>query len=79
MNTPPILLTSDAVARLIPAIDALAVMRELFTALGSEQAVHPAQTLTPLPGAAGDFITYWGALGTSWVFGAKLSPYIATA
>lgn len=76
MTRAPLVLDAAAVAARIGDIDALAEMRTLFLALGRDEAVQPPQTLTPMPGDAGDFITYLGAIGTPPVFGAKLSPYI---
>ena len=74
----PIVLDAAAVDRLLPRLDVLRAMRSLFQGLGAGQAVQPAQTLTPFPDGAGDFILYSGALGPEAVFGAKLSPYIPT-
>ena len=78
MNTPPITLDASDVARLLPQIDVLQEMRQLFVGLGGAQAVQPPQTLTLLPEDKGDFITYMGADTNAGVFGAKLSPYIVT-
>ena len=78
MNTRPIVLDAAAVARLLPQIDVLQEMRQLFVGLGSAQAVQPPQTLTLLPEERGDFITYLGADTNAGVFGAKLSPYLRT-
>lgn len=64
------------VRRVLGKIDTLAVMRNLFSALGAGRAVQPAQTLTLFPADAGDFITYLGVLADAKAFGAKLSPYI---
>ena len=79
MNTSPITLDAAAVAQLLPQIDVLQVMRQLFIGLGSAQAVQPPQTLALLPEDKGDFITYLGANTNAGVFGAKLSPYIVTS
>ena len=76
MDAVKVLEASD-VLRLIPRIDALNVMRDLFRAMGEGRAVQPAQTLALFPGGAGDFITYLGVLEQQQVFGAKLSPYIS--
>ena len=78
MNTSPITLDAAAVAGLLPQIDVLQEMRQLFVGLGRAQAVQPAQTLALLPEDKGDFITYLGADTNAGVFGAKLSPYIVT-
>jgi len=78
MTTPLITLDASAVAGLLPQINVLQEMRQLFTGLGSAQAVQPPQTLTLLPEDKGDFITYMGADTNAGVFGAKLSPYIVT-
>lgn len=78
MNTPPIVLDAAAVAGLLPQVDVLQEMRQLFVGLGSAQAVQPPQTLTLLPENGGDFITYLGADTNAAVFGAKLSPYLVT-
>ena len=78
MNTPPIILDASAVTRLLPQIDVLQEMRQLFVGLGGAHAVQPPQTLALLPEDKGDFITYLGADTSAGVFGAKLSPYIVT-
>lgn len=78
MNTPPITLDAAAVDRLLPQVDVLQDMRQLFTGLGNAQAVQPPQTLALLPEDKGDFITYLGADTNAGVFGAKLSPYLVT-
>jgi L-arginine dehydrogenase len=70
----PVVLGAEAIDALLPRIDVLAVMRELFGALAASQAVQPPQSLTLFPHGAGDFITYLGALAGPGVFGAKLSP-----
>jgi L-arginine dehydrogenase len=69
-------LCASAVSALLPQVDASSAMRRAFRALGEGTAVQPPQTLTLLPGSAGDFITYLGALVDEQVFGAKLSPYL---
>ena len=78
MNTSPITLDAAAVDRLLPHVDVLQEMRQLFMDLGQSQAVQPPQTLTLLPEDKGDFITYLGATTKAGVFGAKLSPYLVT-
>lgn len=72
----PLTLDADAVAALLPRIDMLEELRNLFSELGEGAAVQPAQSLTLLPEGQGDFITYLGALSGAGVFGAKLSPYL---
>ena len=74
MNTPPLTLDGAAVERLLPQVDVLQEMRQLFIGLGNTQAVQPPQTLALLPEEKGDFITYLGADTNAGVFGAKLSP-----
>jgi len=69
-------LDAGSVERLLPQVDVLNEMRQLFIGLGRSQAVQPPQTLTLLPDGNGDFITYLGALASAGVFGAKLSPYL---
>lgn len=76
MNSLPITLDADAVDRLLPQVDVLDEMRQLFIDLGRSQAVQPAQTLTLLPDGRGEFITYLGAMSSAGAFGAKLSPYL---
>lgn len=78
MSTPPITLDATAIDRLLPHVDVLAEMRRLFLSLGQSQAVQPHQSLTLLPEDKGDFITYLGAIASTGVFGAKLSPYLVT-
>ena len=78
MTTPPITLDAAAVSRLLPQVDVLQEMRQLFFGLGRAHSVQPAQTLTILPEGKGDFITYLGADTKVGVFGAKLSPYLVT-
>lgn len=78
MSNPPLVLDADAVASLLSDVDVLQELRTLFTELGQDQAVQPAQTLTLFPQDKGDFITYQGAQSGTAVFGAKLSPYIVT-
>ena len=78
MTTSPITLDAAAVARLLPQIDVLQEMRQLFVGLGNAQAVQPPQTLALLPEDKGDFITYLGGDTNAGVFGAKLSPYLVT-
>jgi len=79
MNPPPITLDAVAVEQLLPQVDVLQEMRQLFISLGNAQAIQPPQTLALLPGDKGDFITYLGADTNSGVFGAKLSPYLVTS
>lgn len=76
MTQAPITLDSAAVEALLPRLDVVEEMRDLFVELGEGAAAQPPQCLTLLPGGAGDFITYQGALGAAGVFGAKLSPYL---
>ncbi|MEN8514969.1 ornithine cyclodeaminase family protein [Burkholderia sp. RS02] len=79
-TVPPLPLTVDeaAVRAALPSLDVLGTLRRMFASLASARAVQPPQTLTLFPGKAGDFITYLGALADEQVFGAKLSPYVAT-
>lgn len=79
MSTSPITLDATAVERLLPHVDVLQEMRQLFIGLGNAQAVQPPQTLALLPEDKGDFITYLGADTNAGVFGAKLSPYLVTS
>jgi len=73
----PIVLEAQDVRDHLSKLDALGAMRTLFTNLGQDKAVQPAQTVTLLPGSgSGDFITYMGASAEPNVFGAKLSPYL---
>ena len=74
-------LKADQVAKLLPEIDCLAVMRGLFLALGSGNVEQPPQTLTQIPGPikGSDFITYLAAMADPPVFGAKLSPYLPSS
>ena len=74
----PLVVDEAAVRSALPAIDIGGALKAMFGALASEQAVQPPQTLTLFPGGTGDFITYLGAIARDKVFGAKLSPYIAT-
>ena len=79
MSHVPLVLDAEAIASLLPNVDVLQELRTLFTELGQEQAVQPAQTLTLFPQDKGDFITYQGAQSGAAVFGAKLSPYLVTS
>lgn len=76
MNNTPLVLNETAVLELLPKVDALETMRQLFTELGRNQAIQPPQTLAVFPGDCGDFITYLGASTGAQLFGAKLSPYL---
>lgn len=76
MENPPLVLDAAAVGALLPRIDVLQEMRQLFLELGNGTAVQPPQTLTLLPENKGDFITYMGAMSGAGTFGAKLSPYL---
>ncbi|KVG67507.1 ornithine cyclodeaminase family protein [Burkholderia pseudomultivorans] len=76
--TLPLTVDEAAVRAALPSLDVLGTLRRMFASLASANAVQPPQTLTLFPGQAGDFITYLGALADEQVFGAKLSPYIAT-
>ncbi|MEH6633051.1 MAG: ornithine cyclodeaminase family protein [Halopseudomonas aestusnigri] len=78
MTDAPIVLNADQVSELAPRIDLAQELRAMFTELGQDRAVQPAQTVTLFPQDRGDFITYLGAQGTADVFGAKLSPYLVT-
>lgn len=74
----PITLNATQVAALVEKIDLASELRGMFTELGAQQAVQPAQTITLFPQDRGDFITYMGAQAQAGVFGAKLSPYLVT-
>jgi L-arginine dehydrogenase len=78
MTNHPIVLDAEAVAKLLPQVDVLQELRDLFVELGKNQAVQPPQTLALLPEDKGDFITYLGGQTGAGVFGAKLSPYLVT-
>ncbi len=79
MSTPaPLIADAATVRALLSRLDVRSVLQETFHALGNDQAVQPAQTLTLFPQDMGDFITYQGVLAHAGVFGAKLSPYIVT-
>lgn len=71
---------AKTVAGLLPSIDSMRAMRDLFAGLHAGAVAQPPQTLTLLPKreAGGDFITYLAALDSPPVFGAKLSPYLPT-
>jgi L-arginine dehydrogenase len=77
-NPTPFIVQHDAVRDALPALDVRGALAGMFRALHREQAVQPPQSLTLLPGNAGDFITYLGAIAEAKVFGAKLSPYLVT-
>lgn len=72
----PIVLSEDAVDRLLAKVDVRSAIERMFLSLGQRQAVQPPQTVGLFPGTGGDFITYLGVLAPEKVFGAKLSPYI---
>ncbi|WP_293574122.1 ornithine cyclodeaminase family protein [Phaeobacter sp.] len=74
MSISPVVLDAAAVEDLLPQIDVMSEVRQLFVALGQHRAVQPPQTITLLPEDKGDFITYLGAMDV--YFGAKLSPYL---
>ncbi|TCK43710.1 ornithine cyclodeaminase [Paraburkholderia sp. BL8N3] len=75
----PLVADEAQVRAALPALDVRGALARMFGALGRSAAVQPPQTLTLFPQQAGDFITYLGVLAEEEVFGAKLSPYIATA
>jgi L-arginine dehydrogenase len=75
----PIIVDEAQVRAALPALDVRGALERMFGALGRGEAVQPPQTLTLFPRDAGDFIAYLGVLASEQVFGAKLSPYIATA
>ncbi|WP_233838011.1 ornithine cyclodeaminase family protein [Paraburkholderia sp. ZP32-5] len=77
-NPTPFIVQHEAVRDALPALDVRGALAAMFRALHREQAVQPPQSLTLLPGNAGDFITYLGAIADAKVFGAKLSPYLVT-
>ncbi|KAH0436922.1 hypothetical protein KCU90_g4000, partial [Aureobasidium melanogenum] len=74
----PLIVQQDAVRKALPHLDVRGALTRMFLALANNAAVQPAQTFTPFPQRAGDFITYLGVLAEAKVFGAKLSPYIVT-
>ncbi|WP_025597135.1 ornithine cyclodeaminase family protein [Burkholderia sp. WSM2230] len=74
----PLIVNEETVRNALPQLDVRAALTQMFRALAKDTAVQPPQTLTLLPGGAGDFITYLGAMAHAQVFGAKLSPYIVT-
>lgn len=74
----PRVLDRAAVAELLPKIDVIETLRELFGELAAGSAVQPPQSLALFPNEKGDFISYPGALARKGVFGVKLSPYIVT-
>ena len=49
MNNTPLVLNETAVLELLPKVDALETMRQLFTELGRNQAIQPPQTLAVFP------------------------------
>ena len=69
---------AKTVEKIIPSIDSINVMRNLFACLHAGGVAQPPQTLTLLPkrDEGGDFITYTAALAAPSVFGAKISPYL---
>lgn len=74
----PLVLHESDITPLIPRINVLGAMRELFMALADGTAVQPAQQLVEFPAGAGDFINYLGVLSNKKVYGVKTSPYIVT-
>lgn len=76
--SPNMFLNADEVNKLLPKINVLEELRNLFIELGQNKAIQPPQTLTVFPEDTGDYITYLGAWTGAGVFGAKLSPYITT-
>jgi L-arginine dehydrogenase len=75
----PLVVSEARVRAALPSLNVRAALTHMFGALGRDEAVQPPQTLTIFPQQAGDFITYLGVLAGEGVFGAKLSPYIASA
>lgn len=53
-------------------------IKSAFRGLPSGASVQPSQTVTVLPGDAGDAIFYPGALSDLGVFGVKVSPYLTS-
>ncbi|WP_051888683.1 ornithine cyclodeaminase family protein [Caballeronia sordidicola] len=78
-GTVPLVVDEARVRAALPSLDVRGALTHMFAALGRGEAVQPPQTLTLFPQQAGDFITYLGVLAEEGVFGAKLSPYIASA
>lgn len=78
----PLVLDAHAIRKILPHIDIVSVMREMFSSLSVNHAVQPPQRITEFPvtqsSMGGDFITYLGVLAEQQIFGAKLSPYIVT-
>lgn len=74
----PVILSHSDVQELLPRLDVQQELTAIFGALGTNNAVQPAQSLTILPQDKGDFISYMGAVVGADVFGAKLSPYLVT-
>ncbi|WP_027211855.1 ornithine cyclodeaminase family protein [Burkholderia sp. WSM2232] len=77
-KTIPLIVNEETVRNALPHLNVRAALTQMFRSLAKDTAVQPPQTLTLLPGGAGDFITYLGAMAHAQVFGAKLSPYIVT-
>lgn len=77
-KTLPLIVDEDEVRNALASLDVQGALTQMFRALGNERAVQPPQTLTLFPNNTGDFITYLGVMADANVFGAKLSPYIAT-
>ena len=74
----PLILNQLEVKKLLTKLDVKHLMRSLFLALDTNNAVQTPQTITPFPDDKGDYITYLGAMALEGVFGAKLSPYLVT-
>lgn len=76
--TQPIVLGEAEINAVLSKIDIRASLERMFRSLADGGAVQPPQTLSLFPRDAGDFITYLGVFADDKVFGAKLSPYIAS-
>ena len=78
MMQKPVILNEADIDELMAVTDIKAALRTMFVSLSKGQAAQPPQILSPFPDNSGDYITYLGILTEEKVFGAKLSPYIAS-
>lgn len=72
------IITSQQIASILPCIDVISAMRNVFTSLALGCAIQPAQKVVLLPENRGDFINYFGVDLNRKQLGTKISPYIVT-
>lgn len=72
----PYTLEHEQVIELLPHINVVSALRNMFKDLAVGDAVQPSQQLTIFPHDAGDFINYLGIMSKQGIYGIKTSPYL---